>query len=637
MMYHLFRFLRYISLLFLFWFLVFAVHRLFFIIYQLPIGNRIHHTNELFLAFLAGYRLDLATAAILNILPVLFGTIYLVSNYSGMLKVIRNTILILLIIYTAAALADTGLYHEWSAKINMQALEHFKHPAEVINTVPWYLSMLFIFLLTVFSLPFYYLYKRGIHNQINNGNDLGWVKGTVVGTMLFLSVLTLLIFIIRGGITNIPINQSVAFFSEDAMANDIAINPLYNIIQDATIVDKIPDASVYLCRTNEEAYELIKEDFIAQNDSVVHILNTTRPNLVFIILESWSADNISVLGGIEGCTPQFNALCKDGLLFTKAYSNGYVSDQGIPAILSAAASGPRYAPINQSNNLAAMPCLSEDLMKQGYSTGFMFGGDLVYGGLRAYLIQKKFQQLKDVSDWNQYPKGQLGVHDNYLFPELLKTIAGLQQPFMQCFFTSSTHMPYDYEKHTGDWQSSQDDPVREYTESMNFSDKHLGLFIEQAMKKEWYKNTLFIIVADHSRKSLKQWNKEEAQAYKIPLLITGGALREEWRGKVWDKYVSQLDIPATLLHQMNLPSEHYLLSRNIFNLALPSSCYYVFFDGCGYINENGFSTAYATAPTHGVSCIPDSSLQTHYAHKAASYQQLIFEMLKGTYILKPFN
>ncbi len=636
-MYNFLKYFRYLVILFIFWFLVFAMHRLFFILYQLPIGGRIQQSSDLLLAFIEGYRLDLATAAILSILPMLFSVLFLVSDNARIKKISRITVLLLIVLYTASALADSGLYREWSAKLNMQALEHFAHPAEVAKTIPWYLSVLFFALLFAFSWPFYYVHNRFILSQLPSGNNLGWVKGSAVGAVVFLFLLTVFIFIIRGGITNMPINQSVAFFSKDAMANDIAINPLYNIIQDATIVDKIPDASVYQCRSNEEAYALIKDDFITPGDSVITILKSNRPNLLFIILESWSADNIGVLGGIEGCTPQFNRLCQDGLLFTKAYSNGYVSDQGIPAILSAAASGPRYAPINQSNNLSAMPCLSEDLLTLGYHTGFMFGGDLVYGGLRAYLIQKKFQSLKDINDWSQFPKGQLGVHDNYLFPELLKTVDALQQPFMQCFFTTSTHMPYDYEKLGLDWHSTNDDPVQDYTESMHFSDKHLGLFMDEAKKKDWYQNTLIVIVADHSKKSLKQRTKEDANAYKIPLLLTGGALQDEWRGKTWDNFMSQLDIAASLLSQLNLPSTQYILSRNIFTVSIPSSCYYVFFDGCGYITDSGFSTVYAGNPKHIISSIKDAAMMEHHAHKAASYQQLIFEMLKGSYVLKPFN
>jgi len=142
----------------------------------------------------------------------------------------------------------------------------------------------------------------------------------------FLLSVGLGVILIRGGLTNIPINQSVAYFSNDVFANDIAVNPLYNIMQDATIKSTIPETSFYKFRSNEEAKSLILDDYTVTKDSTISVINTSRPNLVFIFLESWSADNVSVLGGIEGCTPQFNALSKEGLLFTQAYSNAYVSE-----------------------------------------------------------------------------------------------------------------------------------------------------------------------------------------------------------------------------------------------------------------------------------------------------------------------
>ncbi len=631
------RLLRYLFSLFVFWMVFFAIHRTFFVFYQLPIGDRIQHRSEILKAFVAGYRLDFATAAIFSLLPMLLAVLYFFSNKIVWYNSLRFLILILSVIYSAGAIADAGLYHEWSAKLNMQALSHFKNPAEVIQTVPWYLSVLFIVLVAVFTIPFYIFYTRIIHPQIQGTKSYGLIKSAIAGVLTFIFLIALFIIIIRGGITNIPINQSVAFFSKDALANDIAINPLYNVLQDATIVDKIPNASTYKQRSNDDAFNLIRNDFLTSNDSVESILTTTKPNIVFIILESWSTDNISVLGGIEGCTPRFNALCSQGLLCTKTYSNGYVTDQGIPAMLSAAPSAPRYAIINQNNNLAAIPCISEDLTRIGYHSGFMFGGDLVYGGLKAYLMLKQFQTIQDVNDWPQYPKGQLGIHDEFMFPELINTLDHAQEPFLQCFLTGSTHMPFDYEKHSDDWKSPDGDAVREYTESMYYSDKHLGSFFDVAKTKTWYANTLFVIIADHSRQSIKMRAKEDPEYYHIPLLLTGGALKEEWRGKKWNKIISELDIPSTLLHQLQLPSEKYFFSRNFLNLSLPSSTYYVFFDGCGYLTDKGYATASVLNPEHSVSNITDVGLQTLYTQKVASYQQLIFELAKDAYKMKSFS
>jgi len=615
--------------LFLLWMVVFFALRIFFILYQLPIGSRINNGIDLFRALYEGYKLDLATASILCGIPLLLLTALFIANRKWMSNMLLGTIFLLILIYAAAGISDAGLYREWNAKLNMQALGHFSNPSEVYRTLSVKLLVLFFVFLFLFSLPFYIFYRRKIHPYILYQNPLPLVQRLFRGIGFFIVTGGFFVIIIRGGLGEMPMNQSVAYFSADILANDIAINPLYNVLQDATVTDRLPSPGLYKFRSNAEAQQLIAGDFTADKDSMVAVLKTTRPNIVFIILESWSADNISVLGGIEGCTPQFNELCKEGILCTRAYANAYVSDQGMAAILSASPSAPRYAAINIQSQLASMPCISEDLLKNGYSTAFMFGGDLVYGGIRAYLVQKNFGELKDMNDWTQYPKGKLGVHDEFLFKELLDRLDKKTPPFLQCFFTTSTHMPYDYPTIPGDWHSPDNNSEKAYTESMHYSDKYLGEFIKQAKTKPWYDNTLFVIVADHSHNSIRQWNPSTPMYSHIPLLFTGGALKEEWRGKKIEKIVSQLDIVSTLLHQMQLNADQYKLSRDIFNPTTPSSAYYVFYNGSGYINENGYTGFNFNYPKSVTTDLKDSiEIETGKA-KAAGFSQLIYEGIKG--------
>jgi phosphoglycerol transferase MdoB-like AlkP superfamily enzyme len=190
-------------------------------------------------------------------------------------------------------------------------------------------------------------------------------------------------------------------------------------------------------------------------------------------------------------------------------------------------------------------------------------------------------------------------------------------------------MPYDYKKSPDDWKSTDNDSEKSYTESVHYSDKHLGKFFDVAKTKPWYNNTLFVIVADHSRKSIKLWQRETPDYCHIPLLLIGGALKEEWKGKRWEKIISQLDIPNTLLTQLHLPASHYNLSRNVLNTTTPSSAYYVFYDGCGYVCEDGFAAIYANDPRKHISDIADEGKLNQYAMKAACYQQLLYEKIAG--------
>jgi phosphoglycerol transferase MdoB-like AlkP superfamily enzyme len=448
--------LKYCITLFATWLLLFFVNRIFFLCYQLPIGSRIIHSLDILKSFVEGYRLEISTACILLCLPLVFALLYYVFQHKIFLRISLILVTSLLVLYNLTSLADAGIYREWNAKINLQALAHFKNPSEVAKTISWHLLGVALLALIVFSLPFYYLYKNKILPLLYVESKNSKLHRSVQ-SFIFLALSAGIIVIgIRGGITNIPINQSAAYFSNDVMANDIAVNPLYNILQDVTITGVIPDTTVYKLRSNIEAQQIIADDFYKIQDTFPLILNTTKPNLVFIFLESWSADNVGVLGGVAGCTPSFDALSQEGVLFENAYGEAYVSDQGIPAVLSSYPSVSRLSIINQPIKVPGMHCISETLLPLGYTSSFMFGGDLVYGNLRGYLLEKKFTNLLEERDYASLPKGKLGIHDEYLFPELLKKLNNSQQPFLQGFFTVSTHMPYDF-KPCDNWQSTKND------------------------------------------------------------------------------------------------------------------------------------------------------------------------------------
>ncbi|MCC7029026.1 MAG: sulfatase-like hydrolase/transferase [Chitinophagaceae bacterium] len=614
-------------LLIAYWFAVFFINRFFFILYQLPVDLKINNSLEIFRAFYKGQALDLSVAAMFTLPAVLLAIAFFVTNKPVLAKTLQVLMLCFLMMYVAVGLADAGLYKEWNAKINMQALSHFKNPAEVYKTVSSHLIILFIILLAALTAPFHFFYRKKIHRLLTTDQETSWKKKIFPALLFFLISSGAGIIAVRGGVGDVAINQSFAYFSNETLANDMAVNPFYTLLQDIDINSKLPDTSIYKISTNEEAQRQVAADYRVAEDSTIRILKSNRPNIVYIFLESWSADNVGALGGLEGCTPEFDKLCAEGLLFTKAYSDAYVSDQGIVTGLSAYPAAHRMAIANQPGKIAQLPCISEELISLGYRTSFLYGGDLMFGNLRGYLLEKKFQQLKEANDLKQYPTGKLGVHDEFTFKELLTTLNTSTAPFFQGFFTMSTHMPYDFAAES-DWHSSATDVEKQYTESVHYSDRQLGFFFDEAKKQSWYDHTLFVLVSDHSHNSIKQWDGKSAMRQQIPLLFAGGALMEEWRGKKWNKIVSQLDIVATLLHQMGIDSKKYPWSRNMLNPFTPSAAYYVFYGGAGYVNDRGYVGADYYNNDFVSSNLEDSLMINEYKIRALSFQQLVFENLR---------
>ena len=622
--------IRFTLALWFFWLLLFFVHRLFFIAYQWPISHRIQHTTDAWRAFYKGYPLDAAMAVALLGLPVLFAWGYYWKQHHKLRQITNSLVVLMILLYSAVAIADAGLYREWQTKINIQALSHFEHPAEVVRTMSYNLLALFFTCLLISGFVFYWVYKTYIHapfifTQTEAGTQRRWTDFLFIPMLVVLGVIT-----IRGGLTNMPINQSIAYFSADALANDIAVNPLYNLLQDLDTKSKLPDPALYTFHNNKDLTNLVADYFPSPSDSILHILNTTRPNLLFIFLESWSSHNIGVLGGLPDATPNFDAWSKQGLLFKHAYATAYVTDQGLSAVLSGTPSVSRFSVIQQPEWVPKLPCLSEDLHPLGYQSSFLFGGDLVFGNLKGYLVNKQFEHISDISNMpSQLPHGSLGLHDEYSMQLLLDSLQQSKRPFLFGYLSMSTHRPYDFPSRDA-WQGPANNPEADYTRSVHYSDACLGTFLKEAKKQSWYDSTLIILVADHSHNTWKGTETAKAERHEIPMLWLGGALDIAWRGKQWEPIVSQLDIAKSILNQMQLPSEHYPWSRNMFQAHPASSAFYIFHGGGGYVDSLGYAAYYQLNKNYIFSNRPDS-VSTAYGFKLFTafqqkrYQQLLLE------------
>jgi hypothetical protein len=125
----------------------------------MPIGNKIKNGNDLYLAFIKGYPLDFSTSTMLVLIPMLVALIYYIFHIEGIKNTLPKVIIALLILYIAVSLSDAGLYREWNAKINMQALEHFQNPSEVLKTISVKLLIIYFVLLVGLSYLFLFIYK----------------------------------------------------------------------------------------------------------------------------------------------------------------------------------------------------------------------------------------------------------------------------------------------------------------------------------------------------------------------------------------------------------------------------------------------------------------------------------------------
>ncbi len=566
---------------FIFWLLFFALNRAIFLIYY-------HHLVSLespgFGEILAGFwyalRLDVSTASYLLILPfflLLFRSV-INSHIFDLANKVYTAIMIFA--YTLITTTELGIYAEWKTKLHYKALHYLSNPDEVYNSASTgqFIWLVIIFLLI--SIISFFLYKHLVYRK-----PLA-VKRNYFGSLVFLIITPLFLFLgIRGGIQEIPITQSQSFYTNHNILNLAAVNSGYSftfsMMENYRFMKENPfqfyddaDAALLVDRINE-----------VKKDTTISILNTKRPNIVIILLESWSADLIHSLGGEEGITPEFEKLASDGILFTQLYASGNRSEQAMSAIFGGFPATPITAITHNLDKVVKLPSLPERLKEEDYHTSFFFGGHLMYGGIKSYLSIAGFEEMIEIYDLpDSLPMGKLGVHDEYLFDYQIAKLDNVRQPFFSVIFSTSTHSPYDQPmEKVLDWGGSEN----EYINSAYYTDRCLRDYFKNASQQAWYDSTLFIIVADHSHNSYRHWPVTSPQYRHIPMLFYGEVIKDEMRGSELARLSSQTDIPVTLLSQLNLGTEEFTWSHDLFNPYSPEFAFYEATNGLGWIRNDG--------------------------------------------------
>jgi len=611
----------YISLLriYIFWLLFFALERILFILVDFAmIKNSGAGFAEVLQAFWYAIPLDVSMA---SYFVVISWFIFSIQNFiqKDFLNLVNRVYqIILIVIVVLIAVGNIGIYPEWKMKLNFKALEYLTRPAEVLESNQTSRTILEVLLMLAFMALAIWLFNKFFFKKTKAE------KPSILARLVFIIVIPVFIFLgMRGGIKEIPISQSQSYYSQKDVLNDLAVNTPWNLVYSTLNTMNISDKNVFEAYWPKEAIYEVNQLHKVSKDTTISILNTKKPNVLFIIMESWSADLVNSLGGRKGITPRFDSLTNEALLFTHLYSSGNRSQQGLASILGGFPALPITTLTTSPEKMRQTATITRLFNKAGYHSAFYYGGQLRYGNIKAYLLHNQFKDIVEDADIDRkISRGKLGVHDGPMFSFVLDRINQLSRPFFVNYFTLSSHSPYDQPmKKIIDWGDSED----QFHNSVYYTDSVLGDFIANAKKQSWYKNTLIVIVADHSHQTYTHRAIYEAGYRHIPMLICGGALKEEYRGKTYDKICSQTDIGTTVLKQLKMDASAFVWSKNLFNPYSPEFAYFELNEGFGWIKPSGYIAYDHFNKRYFEDSFSDSTLTNRSHKEGASYLQVLFQ------------
>ena len=560
---------------FLFWLFYFWVSKLVFLLANIKLSSDLDFI-EIIKIFLIGTKMDLSMAGYLTILPGVILAVSFLFSAKILSVILKGYTIIILVITTFLNVLDLALFPHWGTRVGINAFNYLGDPKGVISNITLGDSIAVLTVFLLFFILFLLFYNRFISKSIQKEIRLKWFFSPV---LLFLTAC--LIIPVRGGFSTSPMNLSVVSFSDKLYANQVASNYLWNFFNSVERRKSYENPCNY---TNSKVawriFSEVESQRINSDTIIIHQNNEVLPNVILIVLESFSNKVISLFGGEYNVCPNLDLLSAEGIIFPSFYASGNRSDRGMSALLGGYPSLLEMSIMRFPDKSDKITLLSDYFNRHDYVSSFYYGGDIDFYSLKSFVLQGKYDniisqenfpgELQNMSKW--------GVHDGYLFDRVLQDITRETEPFFTVAYTLSSHPPYDvpFNKIKGNSDNNK------YLNSVAYTDSCVGEFIGALKKSEKWENTLVIITADHG--SLRPGPTEiiEPATYRIPLIFTGGVVKN--RGVV-NNVGGQPDLMPTIIRQLGWEMDSVLFGHDLF--SLPSYAFYMLENGWGYINDDG--------------------------------------------------
>jgi phosphoglycerol transferase MdoB-like AlkP superfamily enzyme len=560
--------------LIIFWIGFMVAARALFLAYNIDLSAQLTF-GEMLQTELHGLRMDASITGYFVALAGLLLTISCVFAGRWIHYALSYINITLIVACCIIICVDMELYRNWGFRLNNTPLHYLD--AGATASTSWTVVLRVLSILVVFAAFSIWGYGKFIKRRTSVVLPAAQKKSSFL-----ILVATALLFIpIRGSFTVAPMNTGFVFFhNSKTYANHAAINVIWNFLYSLQ-KGKVKYPENFYDKTTAKR---IVDSLYVQQDSTFHLWHAAQPNVILIILESFTADVIEPLGGIKDLTPNINALCREGILFDHFYASGDRTDKGIVATLSGYPAQPQTSIIKDSEKTQKLPSLNRSMEKLGYRSSFIYGGDIDFSNFRSYLTSSGFDHLTELGDFPQEQyTSKWGVHDHLMFERATHELDTTRTPFFKVILTLSSHEPFDV-------------PMEPYVKgileeslflnSCHYTDKSLGDFIRRCKTQSWWENTVVIITADHGHRYPGAKVLMSQERFKTPLLMLGGIIKKD---SVIHTVASQTDIVNTLLGQLDKPSPEFSFSKNILSKDVKPFAAFFFNDGYGFVLPGKFA------------------------------------------------
>ncbi len=556
---------------FLYWLGIFTLIKLSFLLYPHSQSGELSFEEVVGVLF-HGSILDGSVTAYFTAiiaLMVLIQQFVLISLSTFFYKFHR--VLLFIVLFIAAI--DMRLYEYWGFRLDNTPFLYLKTPEIAFGS----LTFMDFFVPIIISITLF-----GALIKLTDK----WLKWPETdGTQPFLHAALLIIIMgiifipARGGLGIAPVNLGSVYHSEKTYLNHAAINVIWNFGFSISQYGKIDQP---ISEDEKKWASGFSEQLLQNNLIEKGAWLKDKSDVLLIIVESLSDNFIDLKHENREVTPFLNQLKKESIYFSQVYSSGDRTDKGLVSILSGYPSQSKTSIINYPKKVESLPSLFKTFKSNGYFTSFLYGGNIDFAGMRAYIQSGSPNQITSEDYFPSETLGaKWGVHDHVALDTLARQISSINSPFFSTVLTLSSHEPFDVPGKT----YFEGTTLRtKFINAVSYTDHALETLITKLKKSPKWDHLLVIIVADHGHRLPGNLSVEDLERFHIPMYWLGGALQVPPMNV--DKVISQSDLPAMLLSQFNWEHSDYTFSKNSISSKINNYAFYNFKGGIGWITDS---------------------------------------------------
>lgn len=480
----------------------------------------------------------------------------------------------LLIIYFSF-FAEITFWDEFQRRFNFIAVDYLIYTYEVIKNIneSYPLPLLIGGMLLLVALTVWLFNRKRILKN-------AFASTTSFRQKLVPTGMAMVIMLFFAG----TIKNEQAELSSNRYNNELSKAGIYSFFS-AFRNNELSYTDFYRTVPEKKALAVVEEEIKAPSDSLLfpekNILRLVkgevekRPNVVLICVESLSARYLGVFGNDKNLTPHLDSIAKAEAYFTNVYATGTRTVRGMEAITLAIPPTPGRSIVKREHN-QDLYTIGEVFKSKGYSRTFFYGGDGYFDNMDKFFSGNGFDIVdrgrgflpsgdivtdrRNIEDDEVTFENAWGVCDEDIFGKVLQEAERSSKngvPFFNFIMTTSNHKPYTYPEGKIDIPSGTG-----RSGAVKYTDYAIGNFLRKAKTKPWYKNTVFVIMADHCGSSAGKWELDVAN-YRIPAILVNF---DGFKQRQINQQCSQIDVMPTVFSLLGWQYRNNFFGRDVFSM-----------------------------------------------------------------------